>query len=340
MAQTIDGLLAANPQILIGSAVLAVFLLSSAAFAMVLRARNGPHARLRRRVAAIVGNTSAADLKKNQTGRKKRRIEQVEGALRELEASKRRSRKRNVLRRELDQSGLKLSIRAFLLAGVALAVVVAALLALAGFDPIIVALAALAMALGPPRWFIRYLGRRRRKKFTDQFAGAVDVIVRGVEYGLPVNDCFGMIARESPDPVGHEFRLILESIRLGMTMEEALDRAEDRISTPEFKFFATVLSIQRETGGNLAETLSNLSKVLRDRHRMLGKIRALSSEARASAAIIGSLPIGVGALLFVVNTAYITLLFTERLGNWMIAGGVLIMTIGTLVMKKMVSFEI
>lgn len=338
MPQTINTLLTEYPQLLVGSAVLAVFLLSTAAFALVLRVRNGPQARLRRRVAVIVGNAPTAGAKGNNSGRDRRR--QVQERLKEIEASERRSRRRNVLRRELEQSGLKLTMRGFILASLALAIVAAAGMALWGLNAIVVVVGSLAIGLGPPRWILRRIGQRRRKKFTDQFAGAVDVIVRGIQSGLPVDECFGMIARETPDPVGHEFRLIQESQRLGLSLEDALGRAYQRMSTAELKFFVTVLTIQRQTGGNLAETLSNLSQVLRERRQMAGKVRALSSEARASAAIIGSLPIAVGAMLFLVNSTYIMLLFTDPIGQLMVAGGITVMTIGTLVMRQMVRFEI
>ena len=168
-------------------------------------------------------------------------------------------------------------------------------MALAGVNPVLNAVGSLALGLGPPRLILRRIGRRRRKKFTDLFAGAVDVIVRGIQAGLPVDECFAMIARETPNPVGHEFRLIIEGQRLGLGLDDALARAYQRMSTPELKFFVTVLTIQRQTGGNLAETLSNLSEVLRDRHKMAGKVRALSSEARATQAT-EALPNGIFGL--------------------------------------------
>ncbi len=203
MPQTLDTLLTENPQILVGLAVLAVFLLSSAAFALVLRMRNGPQARLRRRVAEIVGNAPAVGPKGINPGRDRRR--QVQERLKEIEANERRSRRRNVLRRELEQSGLKLSMRGYILASLALGIIAAAAMALSGLNAIVVAVGSLAVALGPPRWILRRIGQRRRKKFTDLFAGAVDVIVRGIKSGLPVDECFGMIARETPDPSATSF---------------------------------------------------------------------------------------------------------------------------------------
>jgi tight adherence protein B len=194
--------------------------------------------------------------------------------------------------------------------------------------------------LGPPRWILRQLGKRRRKAFTKHFAGALDTIARGLQTGLPVEECFNIVARESPNPVGVEFRLIVEGQRLGMSLEEALRRAYERTPTSELKFFATVLSIQKQTGGNLAETMTNLSGVLRDRHKMEAKVRALSSEARASAMIIAALPIVVASALFLLAGSYVSLLFTDPIGKFMVASCAVSFVLGTLVMRKMVNFEI
>lgn len=338
MPPALDAWLTENPRIFIGSAVFAVFLLSSALFLLVLTLRGGPRARLRRRVSGIVGNEPVTGVKDSDSSRVRRR--QVQERLKQFEANERRSRRRNVLRRELGQSGLKVSMRGFIFISLALAILTAALMALSKMHPAIIVVGALAVGLGPPRLIVRQIGKRRRKKFTEMFAGSVDIIVRGVKAGLPVDECFAMIARETDDPVGHEFRLMQEGQRLGLSLAEVLSRAYERIPTAELKFFSTVLTIQRQTGGNLAETLSNLSEVLRDRHRMAGKVRALSSEARASAAIIGSLPVAVGTLLYLVNPTYIMLLFSDILGHAMILAGSAIMTIGTLVMRQMVRFEI
>jgi tight adherence protein B len=338
MPSELDLLLRSNPQLLIAAMVVAVFVLSCGVFAVLLHWRNGPRAISRRRVAAIIGAGQGRTSKQIDASGVRRR--QVQERLQEIEAREKRSRRRNVLRRELEQSGFGISMRTFILGSIIFGLLVGAAGTLSGVSLAISGVAGFATGLGLPRWLVRFMGRRRRKAFTSQFAGAVDVIVRGVQSGLPSDECFNIIARETPDPVGHEFRLIVEGQRLGLSLEDALNRAYDRTPTPELKFFATVLTIQRQTGGNLAETLSNLSEVLRDRQKMAGRVRALSSEARASAMIIGCLPFAVGALLFVVNTAYIKLMFTDPIGHLMVAGGIGIMVIGSLIMKKMVSFEI
>jgi tight adherence protein B len=304
---------------------------------LLLRLRYGARARLRRRLMLVTGNAAVA-ARRSDEGRSQRR--HVQEKLREIEAQQRRPRRRNVLRRLVREAGLSLSVqRYFILSGMFAAVCAAAMWA-AGIHLAGSIVFGLAIGLALPRWLLGFLGKRRRRQFTRHFAGALDTIVRGIQSGLPVEECFGIIARESPDPVGPEFALVVEGQRLGLRLDEALQRAYERIPTPEVKFFATVLSIQKQTGGNLSETLSNLSAVLRDRHRMASKVRALSSEARASATIIAVLPMFVGALIFLVNSKYISLLFSDPIGHMMLGGAALIMALGTFVMKRMVSFEI
>ncbi len=327
-----------DPQFLIVIAMATVFLLSVGAFALIFNLRHAARSRFRRRVTAIIGGGHGAVDKTVDSSAARRRL--MRRRLNEAEDRAKRSRRRNVMRNELQQSGLTVSMRGFVVGSIVFGAVVGVLVAWAGVNGIVAGLVAVAAGLAVPRRVLRYLGRRRRKRFTLQFSGAVDIIVRGVQSGLPVDECFNIIARESPDPLGHEFRLIIEGQRLGLSLEETLSRAYERTPTPDLKFFATVLSIQRQTGGNLAETLTNLSELLRDRQRMVGRVKALSSEARASAMIIASLPVVVGSLLLIVNPKYIALLFSDPIGNVMIGAGLLIMTVGTLIMKKMVNFEI
>jgi tight adherence protein B len=165
-------------------------------------------------------------------------------------------------------------------------------------------------------------------------------VIRGIRSGLPLGECLMVIGREMREPVAGEFRMVTEGIRLGMTMEEALKRLWERVPTPEVRFFAVVIGIQQQTGGNLAETLSKLSEMLRARKRMRDKVQAMSTEAKTSAGIIGSLPILVGLALTFVATDYIALLFTHSLGNWILAGGAGVMSLGVLVMRQMINFEI
>jgi tight adherence protein B len=196
-----------------------------------------------------------------------------------------------------------------------------------------------ASAFGIPRWALSFLTKRRQSAFTREFSNALDIIVRGVKSGLPVNECLKIIATESPEPVGPEFAEVVDGQRMGVPLDQALMRLYERMPVAEVNFFMIVLTIQQKTGGNLAETLSNLARVLRDRKKMRGKIQAMSSEAKASAAIIGSLPIVVGAILQVTSPSYLDPMFEERLGNAMLIGAGLWMLTGVFVMRKMIRFD-
>ena len=220
------------------------------------------------------------------------------------------------------------------------ALVAAALSILFGL-PIIAAIPiGLIAFFGLPKLVLRFMARGRQKKFTTHFAGAIDIVVRGIRSGLPVGECLAIIGREIPDPVGQEFRLLVEGQKIGVSTEELLRRGLERIPTSEYKFFAIVLQIQQQTGGNLADTLANLSDVLRERKKMKDKVQALSNEAKASAMIIGSLPFFVMGMISLINPEYMALLFTETLGQFMLAAGVTWMAIGIIVMSKMINFDL
>ena len=205
--------------------------------------------------------------------------------------------------------------------------------------PLVIVLAMFAVGLGLPRWVLSFLTNRRRKKFTEHFAVAIDVIVRSVKSGLPTNEALRIVAREIPNPVGSEFHALTESMKVGVTLDQALKRMMESMPTPEVGFFTIVMAIQSKSGGNLSEALSNLAAVLRDRKRLQGKIKAMSSEAKASAGIIGSLPPGVMGIVYLTTPAYIAKLFTERAGNMMLAFCVVWMGMGIMVMRKMINFK-
>jgi tight adherence protein B len=190
-----------------------------------------------------------------------------------------------------------------------------------------------------PHFYVNFARKRRFKKFTNEFANAVDVIVRGVKAGLPLIDCLKVIAAEAQEPVASEFQEIVEDQTLGMPLAEAVNRLPERIPLSEASFFAIVIAIQSRTGGNLSEALSNLSKVLRDRKKMAAKIRAMSAEAKSSAGIIGSLPIVVGVLVYLTSPDYILLLFQTTTGNIVLAGCAIWMGLGVMVMRKMINFD-
>jgi tight adherence protein B len=268
-----------------------------------------------------------------------RRRRNVQDSLKELE-EKQKERRRADLRTMIERAGLTMSRRTFWLFSGVFGFAVAILTLTAGIPIYVAAGAWLAAALGVPRWVLTFLRKRRQYKFMDEFANSLDVIVRGVKAGLPINDCLQMIAREARQPVAGEFRLLVESQRIGIPLDQGLDRMTQRMPIPEVNFFAIVLAIQRQSGGNLAEVLGNLSRVLRDRKKMKGKIRALSQEAKSSAAIIGALPVFIMVFMYMSSPDYIELLWTEPLGHLMLAGSAFWMLCGVMVMKQMMDFEI
>jgi tight adherence protein B len=204
-------------------------------------------------------------------------------------------------------------------------------------------LAALGLAFaggfGLPRWMLGYLKKRREKAFLKALPDAVDVIVRGIKAGLPLFESIKVVAADAPEPLKGEFLAIIETQAIGMPLGEACGRLFERMPVPEANFFGIVIAIQQKSGGNLSEALGNLSKVLRDRKKMAEKIQAMSMEAKASAGIIGSLPPIVMLLVYLSTPDYISLLWTHPTGQLMLVGCVIWMSIGIMVMKKMINFD-
>jgi tight adherence protein B len=179
----------------------------------------------------------------------------------------------------------------------------------------------------------------RQKKFSNQLADAIDVIVRGVKSGLPLNQCLRIIAAESPEPLRTEFQQLCDSQSMGVPLDQSMQRMYDRMPLAEVNFFSIVLVIQQKTGGNLSESLGNLSGVLRARKLMKEKVKALSAEAKASAMIIGALPIVVMAMVYFTRPAYIATLFTDPVGHLILLGCAVMMSMGIFIMHKMVNFK-
>ena len=258
----------------------------------------------------------------------------------QLQEVDRRERKaRMTMGAKLKQAGLSLSVRTFVIISVAAGLVGALLAFVLGANIIIVLGVGVAAGLGLPRWIIGMKAKARMKKFSLAFADAIDILVRGIKTGLPVHDCFKIIARESPEPLAGEFRTLVEGMGVGLTLAQALDKMYERMPTPELKFFAIVIAIQQKSGGNLAEALGNLTTVLRARRMMVEKIKALSSEAIASAGIIASPPPAVMILVMLSNPSYMMLMFTDIRGQVMLMGAALWMATGVFVMKRMISFK-
>ena len=272
-----------------------------------------------------------------RTSQKSRR-EQVEGTLKELEERQRKA-KRVSLTTRIAQAGLHWSKRNFIALAFGLGV--------AGFLVTLVLGAGLLPALafgfaaggGLPFWLLKFLKKRREAKFLEALPDAVDLIVRGIKAGLPLLDSLRMIATEAPEPVRSEFRTIIETQTVGIPLGEACMKLYERMPLAEANFFGIVIYIQQRSGGNLSEALGNLSRVLRDRKKMKAKIKAMSMEAKASASIIGALPIIVMTLVWLTSPGYIELLWTEQLGRMMLAACGTWMFIGIMVMRKMINFD-
>jgi tight adherence protein B len=315
--------------------LLVFFAIGGLAFAFA-----GPSAKAEKRLSAVARPAASARAAKGAGGdANQQRRKNVQTMLKELEQQNAQSKKRPSLRRRIEQAGLSIQPQTFWIFA-SISGVVAAILAYLMTDMLWVApLAGFAFALGFPRWVLAFLKSSREKKFTREFAPAIDTIVRSVKSGLPVNEALKVVASEIAEPVRGEFKLLNESLKVGVTMEDGLKRMFERMPTPEVNFFGIVMTIQQRTGGNLSEALSNLSGVLRDRKRMQGKIRAMSSEAKAGAMIIGSLPPGVAGLIYVTTPGYIQPMFDADLGKLMLMGCVVWMGTGIAVMKKMVSFK-
>ena len=287
------------------------------------------------RMASVAKSEPA---KRTARGTPKSRRDIVESTLKEFDERQKKTKRASLMVR-IAQAGLSWSKRQFAIisAGIGVAMFVLGLFTGAGLLPAIGL--GFAGAFGIPYWLLSYLKKRREAKFLNAFPDAVDIIVRGVKAGLPLLDCMRMITVDAPEPLKSEFKSILETQAIGIPLGEACGKLYERMPLPEANFFGIVVGIQQKSGGNLSEALGNLSRVLRDRKKMKAKIQAMSMEAKASAGIIGALPVAVMTLVWITSPQYIQVLFTEQLGNLMLAASALWMGMGVLVMKKMINFD-
>ena len=245
-----------------------------------------------------------------------------------------------LLRKRLEMTGRDITLGKYATICFGITAVTMGLLLFRGAPPFLALFAGLFVGIGIPHFVIGKMISRRIRKFNANFPDAIELMVRGLRSGLPISETLGIVAGEIPGPVGIEFRAVADKMKIGRTMEAALQETSDRLGTPEFQFFVITLAIQRETGGNLAETLSNLADVLRKRAQMKLKIRAMSSESKASAYIVGSLPFVVFALVWMINPNYMGTFFTDERLTVAGLGGLVWMSLGGLMMAKMVNFEI
>lgn len=250
--------------------------------------------------------------------------------------------KAQLLRVRLKRTGYNITPAQYLMicAGLAGIVGVATHITLGFGGPAFAIAIGVTVGMGLPHMVVGMLVKGRRMKFINDFPEAIDLIVRGLKSGLPVTESMKSVSVEIPDPVGREFRFITEQLAIGKTLDEALWAAAENVGAPEFRFFVVSMSVQRETGGNLSETLENLADILRKRRQMKLKVRALSSEARASALILGILPFAMFTIIYLVNAGYLNTLFTDTRGLVMLGFGLTWLAIGFGVMAKMVRFEV
>jgi len=247
---------------------------------------------------------------------------------------------RALLAKRLAMTGKDWTVGQYGLATAGLGLLTLLLLLMKGAPLLLTLFAMMVVGGGVPHFVVGRVISRRVAKFTLRFPDAIDLLVRGLRSGLPISETMGVVGSEMAGPVGEEFRAVADKMKIGRTMDAALQETADRLGTPEFQFFVITIAIQRETGGNLAETLSNLADVLRKRAQMKLKIKAMSSESKASAYIVGSLPFIVSLLVWMVAPDYFGAFFTDQRLMVAAMGGLTWMSIGGFIMAKMVSFEI
>jgi tight adherence protein B len=315
-------------------AILAAFSVGGLGFALIYPLLSGERKAEKRQAAFTSGPTrKGADRVAEAAARRK----QIADSVKEIEA--RSSRKRVTIDNMLTRAGLNLSTPQFLIFATLAGLIFGTLTFFLDGNPYMALAVTLVGGAGLPVWVLKFLAARRLKKFTDLFPDAIDIIVRGVKAGLPLGDCLHIISAEMAEPVRTEFRLIVEAQTMGLSVAESVDRLVARVPISETSFFSIVIGIQQKAGGSLSEALANLSTVLRERKKMEGKIKALSSEARTSAYIIGSLPFVVGGLVYLTSPKYMELLWTTQTGQIVMAGSALWMGLGVFIMKKMVAFD-
>ncbi len=324
------------------AALLAAFAFAGVVFALLYPYISGEK-QAEKRVASVTesGGKKAAGSPRTAADVAAQRKKQVSESLKGMEA-RAKSQEKVSLRTRLERAGLDVEPRSYWIASIICGLVCAGLALLStsgGTAPIAAGAAVLIGTLGLPRWVLSKMIARRQRKFQSALANAIDIIVRGVKSGLPLNECLQIIARESPEPISGEFRYVIEQMRIGVPLGEALDRLMVRMPLSEVKFLPIVIGIQQQAGGNLSEALGNLSGVLRDRLRMELKVKSLSAEAKSSAAVLGSLPPGVMFMVYLSSPDYISPLFTTTAGNLFLLAGGFWMLCGILVMRKMINFK-
>jgi tight adherence protein B len=286
---------------------------------------------IKERHGDVIAANAQAQIRKLFANRKTSTVESLAGSLIPKPA---------LLRKRIEMTGREITLGRYAMICLGLVVFVAVVLMVQGAPFLLALFAGTFVGIGLPHFIVGKMIKKRVTKFTANFPDAIELMVRGLRSGLPITETLGIVASEIQGPVGFEFRMVSDKMKIGRTMEGALQDTADRLGTPEFQFFVITLAIQRETGGNLAETLSNLADVLRKRAQMRLKIRAMSSESKASAYIIGALPFVVFGMVTAINPAYMGGFFTDQRLIVAGIGGMIWMSIGAFIMAKMINFEI
>ncbi|HLS19904.1 MAG TPA: type II secretion system F family protein [Paracoccaceae bacterium] len=341
MSQELATIISGLPPGIVPAAVFVLVLTASGALLWLLfQERLSWQAALRNRLG------TAAGFELNSPGiggpvSEQRRRHSIEKALNELAERERAKQKAKLtLPMRLDQAGLDWGLGGFHLRMAAVALLgVAAAKFVIGLALPLAALAGAVIGFLAMHFLVQSRRAKRIRSFLEEFPNAIDVVTRGVKTGLPISDCLKAIALEGQEPVRGEFRRIVDDLALGLSLTQALGRFTQRVPILEVNFFAVVLTVQSQLGGNLSDALGNLSRVLRERKMMKEKIRAFSSEATASGAIIASMPVAVTGILSLTSPDYIGLLLSEFIGNVVLGVSALWMIIGVVVMRKMISFD-
>lgn len=320
--------------------VLVLFMAGLVAFAVLL---NRKEEQRKRALAVIRGQSFETGTKRNETDIRDKRRADLAKKLRDSgrQSANRRKNRKNSISDLILQTGISgLTFGKYWAFSFFLCALCAVGAKLSGLAPFVVLMCGIAGLFGIPRLILKFIGKRRQKKFLKEFADALDAMVRLLKAGMPVGEAISMVAREYDGPVGEEMARIYDSQKIGVPLPEAVSEAAERMPLPEMRMFATGVSIQQQTGSSLSEILSNLSGVIRARYQLKRKVAALSSEALASALIIGCLPLVVGGGLYIINREYIEVLFIDPFGRLLLSGAVFWMLIGAFIMRQMINFKV
>ena len=318
-------------------AVAAAVVISLAALAIIMPLLS-PDRGKEKRISSVMGKgPRAASIATTEAATARRKS--VADSISELE-NRQKAKQTLSLKTQLERAGLEAQPRDFYIMSALGGVMAAAVcFFFVSQNPIIILCVLMIFGLGLPRLVLRKMITRYQAKFLKELVGAIDVIVRGIKTGLPLNECLQIVARECPEPVASEFKEIVDQQRLGVTLPDCLERMSDRVPLAEVRFLTIVIAIQQSSGGNLSEALANLGSVLRDRFSLRLKIKALSAEAKASAYVLGSLPFVVMLLVNISAPDYMVPMFTTTVGNFLLLGCGVLMMIGILIMRKMINFK-